>query len=341
MISVPSLQHVSMVKLAVSIYNHRGMRDYIEECSGHRFDARCIIDYCGQFIRENMPNWAPPKFLLEKTLCFLRPIHDEFRRWRHFHRSDLGLDFGDLDIIYWKCLGSIDYLETAKRLVCCEKFTLWQRFSVACFYWLTNDVVRLWEGASPSEKKTLIKQNDSNSFRGPNYRILKKWISWLRDGAVRERLFSYVYELINLPVVIPPPIEIWRELTPESLKNLQRKIVRCKIVKNIGFDNFSRMDTNLQIELFKENPHSALIMYLRWPLQTEFLEMANRLYSFINGETFLELLHYIISCCKREQNQHYFDYKELVRSFWLQSPENLKKDVGVMPEFLSIQNHIF
>ncbi|GFU20733.1 uncharacterized protein NPIL_393181 [Nephila pilipes] len=323
---VLSLEHIALVKVAVTIYNHPDFRDILRNCNRHLCEGLCCLDKREQFIKKKIPYYTLPVVLLPNLLSVIQSLHCEFQAWEDFHSSNFGYDFSQLNNICWNFLGAIDYEETAKRLVHSEDFILSQRFSVACCYWLTNDVLRLWNGASTSQKETVIEIIQFRHHRRYSSSPLfvsqaeKQWIKWLEEGAAREKHFSYVGLLTYLPDVTPPSIEIWQQLTPIAVKRLQRRLLRNHWNTSIGRDYFSRMDANLRMEVFKDEPTCALALFLYWPLQTEFLEMFSQLHSFINADNFLRLLRLINS-------GKYYDYTNLRRKFWLQCPDHLKKDV--------------
>ncbi|GFT72340.1 hypothetical protein NPIL_158621 [Nephila pilipes] len=114
------------------------------------------------------------------------------------------------------------------------------------------------------------------------------------------------------------------------MKHFQRKALNFFYTR-IRRDYVSRMDSDLQIELCKEDLVFALQRYLYWPLQTEFLEMASRLYPFLNKKIFFTVLNMIV--CKRNDGKYgYFDYSSLLTNFWLQGRDEWKKDAE-MPNF--------
>ncbi|GFQ98676.1 hypothetical protein TNCT_272201 [Trichonephila clavata] len=93
-----------------------------------------------KLIRERISNSVIPTRLLEKFIDILEPLSNEIESWKR----DM-LDFGihqQLD----KCLtssGTIDRIETAKKFVRSEDQNVLQHFVLACYFWLTADVIRL------------------------------------------------------------------------------------------------------------------------------------------------------------------------------------------------------
>ncbi|GFU26252.1 uncharacterized protein NPIL_266591 [Nephila pilipes] len=345
--SVPSLQHMTLVKISVSIINNPQVREYAGNCSrlwdkDYRHCCICYSDGRKRIFRQIMSSLPIPEVLQEKILHVIQPMHCEFQRWRHKNIAIFRVDFGQLNNICWNFLGAIDYTETAKILVRSEDFTFPQLFPVACTHWLADDLKRMWRAASTSDKKTLRRNIETQYNYGVHIGLeigMKQWIKWLEDGAVQGRLFSYVGDLIYLSRFIPPPIEIFQSLQPAVAKSLRRRILSVHFDTSIGRDFFSKMDATLRMELFKEEPYSALAMFLCWPLQTEFLELASHLYPFLNGYTFTELIHTIIS----DECAPYvtcFDYKNILNSFWSQSPDALKREAKMSRKDWILQNYI-
>ncbi|GFT30484.1 uncharacterized protein NPIL_10231 [Nephila pilipes] len=344
--SVPSLEYMTLVKISVSIINNPQVREYAGNCSrlwdkDYRHCCICYSDGRKRIFRQIMSSLPIPEVLQEKIVHVTQLMHCEFQRWRHKNFEIFRVDFGQLNNICWNFLGAIDYMETAKILVRSEDFTFPQLFPIACNHWLADDVQRMWRAASTTDKET-VRRNVVTQYKyGRNFGLevgMKLWIKWLDDGAVRGRLFAYVGGLTYLSRVIPPPIEIFQNLLPVDAKSLRKRILSVHFDTSIGRDFFSKMDATLRMELFKEKPYSALAMFLRWPLQTEFLELATHLYPFLNGYTFTELIHTIISE-KCAPYQSYFDYKNLLNSFWSQSPDALKREAKMSRKAWILQTY--
>ncbi|GFU03158.1 uncharacterized protein NPIL_478941 [Nephila pilipes] len=343
---VRSLEYMTLVKISVSIMKNPKLRDYAGNCSrfrdrDYRHCCICYSDRRKRFFRQIMSSLPIPEVLQEKILHVIQPMYCEFQRWRHKYIAIFRVDFGQLNNICWNFLGAIDYMETAKILVRSEDFTFPQLFPVACTHWLADDLKRMWRAASKSDKVTLKWNVETQYNYGVHFELeigMKQWIHWLEDGADQGSLFSYVGSLIYLSRFIPPPIEIFQNLLPAVAKSLRRKILSVHFDSSVGRDFFSKMDADLRMEFFKEDPYSALAMFLRWPLQTEFLELASHLYPFLNGNTFTELLHNIISdeCAPYVSN---FDYKNLLKSFWSQSPDALKRQAKMSRKAWILQKY--
>ncbi|GFU02776.1 uncharacterized protein NPIL_467891, partial [Nephila pilipes] len=288
---VASLKRIALVKVAIIIFNNPENQDIVRKSDRPISDGLCSVNEIYTlskylYFKQKCSNCGIPNVLMEKILQLIPPIRRQFEDWRYEHSFNFRHDFGQMNDICWSFLGTIDYMETAKRLVRSEDFTFFQRFPVACFYWLTNDVLRLWLAASTTEKENLIPYIIDCGSRKNILSAVKQWIKWLEDGAVQKRHYKYLKKLIHFPGVIPPPFEIWQKLSTEEVKCLRRRILRDHFGTSIGRDFFFRMDANIRMELFKQDAHSALSMHLHWPLQTEFLEMAKRLYSSMDGFIF-------------------------------------------------------
>ncbi|GFT30480.1 uncharacterized protein NPIL_10211 [Nephila pilipes] len=332
--SLRSLEYMTLVKISVSIINNPQVRDYAGNCSrlwdkDYRHCCICYSNGRKRIFRQIMSSLPIPEVLQEKILHVIQPMHCEFQRWRHKNFEIFRVDFGQLNNICWNFLGAIDYTETAKILVRSEEFTFPQLFPVACNHWLADDLRRMWKAASTTDKETVRRNVDALSkCYGRNFGLedgMKLWIKWLEDGADRGRFYSYLGGLICLSRNLPPPIEIIQNLPPTLAIRLRRNVLSDHFDTNIGRDFFSKMDAALRMEFFKEQPYSALAMFLRWPLQTEFLELASHLYPFLNGYTFTVLIRTIIyqECAPY---QSCFDYKNLLNRFWSQSPDALKRE---------------
>ncbi|XP_065203951.1 uncharacterized protein LOC135834039 [Planococcus citri] len=55
----------------------------------------------------------------------------------------------------WDWNGAINYVRTAKRMLQCDRFSLDEKFTIACFYYFEDDIKRIWPSVST---KTCVKE---------------------------------------------------------------------------------------------------------------------------------------------------------------------------------------
>ncbi|GFY72254.1 uncharacterized protein TNIN_333941 [Trichonephila inaurata madagascariensis] len=326
--AIPPLERLALIRVAMSIYNASAFskfRDTFLEVTGltQIFPMRRLF-------RERISDSAIPNILREKLLDIFLPISREIDSWRK-DMSDFGIH-KQLDI----CLtsyGTIDRVETAKKFVRSDDPNLLQRFTLACLFWMTEDVLNIWNKASVYERihieMTLLSEKTK---KDEYYRVhdvatncLKKWLDWLHEGGDPYALHIFVNEsFFNFPQV-PPEANLVRALPPKKL----RELIRSKFRTSYGRAYFSCLDYNQKMRFLQQEPFSVLEDYLRWPLQFYFLEMASQAWEYMAEADFTRLLR-IISEEKTSPRIPYvdcesdFDYQGLLMEFWKQSPQRFK-----------------
>ncbi|GFY46702.1 uncharacterized protein TNIN_125861 [Trichonephila inaurata madagascariensis] len=101
---------------------------------------------------------------------------------------------------------------------------------------------------------------------------------------------------------------------------------------------FPRLRADQREEFLILRPLKVLWIYLYWPYQKLFLDMANRVCQYLSGNQFHYLLHIII-CQKIVALWKDFGYVNLLREFWQNSSDYLKENVDGT-EILEIMKEI-
>ncbi|GFY62101.1 hypothetical protein TNIN_14461 [Trichonephila inaurata madagascariensis] len=162
---------------------------------------------------------------------------------------------------------------------------------------------------------------------------LKKWFDWLHDGGDPCTQHNFIDKsLFHVFDTIPEP-NLLRALPPEEL----RRKIKNKYYYQHGREYFSRLDYDLKLSFFQQEPLVVLKGYLKWPLQFKFLEMASQAWGYLTGKDFNELLWTIAEVKMKPSEpsldfESDFDYEGLLHEFWKQSPHHLK---------LKVEQHIY
>ncbi|GFT69763.1 uncharacterized protein TNCV_3700461 [Trichonephila clavipes] len=327
--TIPPLERLALIRVAMSIYNASAFsefRDTFLEVTG-----LTQIFPLKRLFRERISDSAIPIKLREKLLDLFLPISRELDSWKK-DMSDIGIH-KKLDICLTAC-GTIDRVETAKKFVRSDDPNLLQRFTLACLFWMHEDVLNIWNKASVYERihieMTLLSEKTREDERYQMHRVvthcLKKWLDWLHEGGDPYVLHLFVNESFFRHSQIPPEANRVRALSPEHLRNL----IKSKYFDtSYGRTYFACLDYNQKISFLQQEPFLVLEDYLKWPLQTSFLEMARHAWKYMTGRDFLRLLRIMseektsprIPYVDRESD---FDYEGLLLEFWKQSPYHLK-----------------
>ncbi|GFQ85072.1 uncharacterized protein TNCT_439151 [Trichonephila clavata] len=332
---LPSLEHLSLINLAISIHNSS---EFIES----KEKLRTPYGYLDllpvkQLFRERLLKSIIPVRLREKLLGIILPILIDVEKW-NAEKKKFGIR-KHLDI----CLtsfGTVDKRETVKKFVRSEDQNVVERFALACHFWMTDDVLKIWNKASVDERihiemKLLHLNEEYHWMLGSLHetteyqfekmattQCLKKWFDWLHDGGYPCRQHNFLDEsLLTFFHTIPEP-NLLRALPQEKL----RQLMKIKFSELSGRAYFSCLDYDQKLSLFQQEPFIILHDYLKWPLQFKFLEMACQAWKYMTGKDFYKLL-YIICEEKMAPLQSVcfdFDYEDLLHEFWKESPHHFK-----------------
>ncbi|GFT42731.1 uncharacterized protein NPIL_4831 [Nephila pilipes] len=309
---MPTLEHIALVKVTTLIISNPEVQEHI----GVIYTLLNLQEMIA-IVKEKVGQCELTMLLQKKVINTAIPLRDELFSWQEIHRDILDCDLVKANDLCWSSVGTIDEPETAKRLIHCDKFTFKQRFTLACCYWFTDDVLKLWQESSVHEKGNLTDRIGSIRVED---KILKKWIQWLQERTESEKQYPFDDELFCCENV-PSPTYLFPKLSPQQARDL---LIH-------GGHNFrlrtgriclSRIDINDKT-FFKKMHGYVLFVFLEWPLQTQFKSMVDRLWSYLTEDTFIRLLLVII-VAKIQTDCQDFDYANLLRYLWVQSPKLLK-----------------
>ncbi|GFQ87775.1 uncharacterized protein TNCT_499061 [Trichonephila clavata] len=321
------LERLALIRVAISIYNASAFSEFRDTL----IEVTSLIQILPikRLFRDRISNSVVPFLLREKLLDMFEPLSREIDSWKK-DMSDFGIH-KQLHI----CLtssGAIDRVETAKKFVRSDDPNLLQRFTLACLFWMTEDVLNMWNKASVYERihieMTLLSEKSQKDERYQVSKVvtdcLKKWFDWLHAGGNPSALHSFVSESLFQYCHVPPKTNLLRALPPEKL----RELIKCKYNTPYYRAYFSCLDFNQKMSFLQHEPFIVLDDHLKWPLQINFLEVASQAWEYLSGVEFLRLLRNI-----SEQNtlpfrhiecESDFDYEGLLFEFWKQSPHYLK-----------------
>ncbi|GFV14733.1 uncharacterized protein TNCV_2587061 [Trichonephila clavipes] len=332
-----SLENLALIKVAIAIYHSSEISELKEKF--RKLNGDLDIFQVKQLFHETISNSVLPFGVREKLLGVMKPIIMDIESW-NVEKRRFGIH-KQLDICLTSA-GTIDRKETAKKFVRSEDQNIVERFAVATHFWMTDDVLKIWNNASVSDRiyieNELAYPKDAFSWvldrphqmTDEDYESLEttehvtRWFDWLHDGGDRRMLYNFLDDNV-LPHsrTIPEP-NLIRALPQEKLQQL----MRMKYGTYYFRVYFSSLDYNQKLTILQQKPFMILHDYLEWPLQFKFLEMANQAWKYLTGKDFYKLL-YIISEEKilPLHSANYvgdFDYEGLLREFWKQSPHHLK-----------------
>ncbi|GFY68848.1 uncharacterized protein TNIN_432181 [Trichonephila inaurata madagascariensis] len=324
--SIPSLKHLASVKIALAVHTHPEVMEFEKKFNS---PACCYPrgELWVQFFKKRVSRCPLSLELQENVITFIKSLISELSLWRKNHSEMLIFDPYSINPV-WNSFGLIDTLRTAVELVNCKGLHFEQRFTLACYYWLTKEMLQIWKNASPQEKEILIQNVDTSkispTFATSNpdrYQSLKlrneflnKWIEWIKEGATEEGLCYFYCYAISSMKHIPMQSSLLKQANQRlTLDLLEKKLRRNGKMNDMECICFLNLDVKEQEELYKTDPYHILMVFLQWPLQNLFLEVADRLWIHLRRVEFNALLdemqHKINSGWKD------FDYVDLFKKF--------------------------
>ncbi|GFT16021.1 uncharacterized protein NPIL_378561 [Nephila pilipes] len=344
---VPTLEHLALVKVAIITYYSPEITDIKEKFKKGigSMDSR----EWKPLLLEKLKNSVLPHILHEKLLGVLQPISLEIESWTEdmlycgIHKP--------LDIC-WKSFGTIDRLETAKRFVQSEDSNVIQRFAMACHFWMSDDVLKIWKEATVYERihieMTLMQEkkesisNETGERKPKRFKtnrvgdFLMKWFDWLHKGGDPNERHLFLDESLFWYDHVPPESSLIQELPINKLHSLmQQKYYNT----NYGRMYFLCMNDVQKMFYFQKEPLIVLKHFLDWPLQFKFLEIAEQCWIHMTEcEFFRILLHITEQKISRFCSD--FNYVRLLQEFWNQSPEHFKEYAKERRHFFWIKDYI-
>ncbi|GFY78430.1 uncharacterized protein TNIN_15231 [Trichonephila inaurata madagascariensis] len=279
---VHSLQHLALVKVAVEIYTSPEVREY-ERQLGTPFYSTSNTRW-QPFVREKISSLVPFEVIQDIIIGAIKPLSNELRMWIVDHCMILGPNADKKISLCWKPGGTVDRLETAKSVIPCTDFSLAQRFILAIYYWLKDEAIQLWQKISPPYFKRMwtIVQTGSHTDGLP--KIFEQWVEWLQNGADCEEYYTYIGSLTNSHFKVPPPDDLWPQVTYEFYINGGIHILEEHSHSSYGRNYLSKTHNALQMILFRKSCSKAASLFLNWPLQCQFLKVTKRLRKVCCGE---------------------------------------------------------
>ncbi|GFX52238.1 uncharacterized protein TNCV_4800951 [Trichonephila clavipes] len=291
-----------------------------------RNKIKCYMQW-KSFLTQKLSFICLPHSLEEDLLAFVCRINLEARRWVKTHteilRSSVSLFSSN---IQWKSHGKINKEETAKSLIRNEALCIRKRYALASFYCFKGDALKLWNKMTWGEKYLV-------DYDYPSLGIWKKWMKgesaidwdiladytlWVgRHGLPRNRSWKFLFFL--------GVRSSYKKLSPEKKLQWLDNSLKEEIY---DYDEFhfclSHLDAFEKENIFKEYPLHVLLYYLDWPLQGEFLEVADHLWSYLSERNFFRVLHFIIYE-KIISEWSEYNYFYLLEKFWNGSPMPFKE----------------
>ncbi|GBM01006.1 hypothetical protein AVEN_55519-1 [Araneus ventricosus] len=320
----PSLFHIALVKIAAPFLLEFDIEtlDRVFTDIQHGISARINEgsqnDHKAKRAHEKI--LSIPAHLRRRLFKTITGMYCEFYRWLTEHSRIFSWKVGIT--VYWRSDGTINTTKTAEHLVQNENINIRERFHLACIFCLEESVQTLW--------KEMEASGETKNFETGNKYMTSFWVRWMQEGSRLPWL-----QAVEEYLVLPPALSKKDLFRCSPFFPLLRSENRKKFIT--FFDRTCYDDIRLclyaatkeeQVKILKEHTLYILLLYLNWPLQSFFLEIAEMVWHFLDMATFCTVLKCIWICQEQRKD---FDYCELFVEFWNRCPVSLREIVKEHP----------
>ncbi|XP_055925345.1 uncharacterized protein LOC129957178 [Argiope bruennichi] len=361
---MPSLQHLTLAKIAVMLCNNHDIKAILEKnrrCDSYKSDCAPSVALDGNYLsmldRSRYPKYTlnypsphrdvsaavlqqirnkvcsmisplnlAPSFE-KKILNFISHIILEIEKWEEDHSEILPENFDAQVYFCWKSVGTIHRESTAENLFNHRKLNVAARFSLACWYCMQSHLSSLWDNIYDSYKAHLISKCHSGS-------LLNYWTTHLDGLHFKRSVFPDALYITNLSALH----YFYNKCDSKDKKKAFLNDVLSKQWKNLDLVQFcvGELCQNGYEQLSSFQCRNILRCFLNWPLQSLFLDMSEHL--LINVDQFG--IHDLLNDILKFIIKHHFediDYLNLLKEFWNRVPSYHKDSLMNSPEFQPIK----
>ncbi|CAL1262282.1 unnamed protein product [Larinioides sclopetarius] len=305
---MPSLSHLASVRVAVPLYLNFNIETLNEAWADIQQEnpTAAIEDSENDLLmkyRAKAHLLSIPGHLRKMVLETVKALREEFNRCQIEHPY-MGIDKLPFCLRYD---GTMDRDKMARQVVANESICIRKRFHLACVYNMRKCMWTLW-------KEMLASGNRRNVEMARTFFRIRK-----QDGLATAGLEFPIFE--NDP-------EIWfprmKSVLPGIKSEDRWKLFSCfHLATDDDFlHTLYSVSKEEEEQMLKIHCKSALRLHLEWPRQSLFLETADKLWNFIDVESFRFLLKCIF--VQKAQKEDY-DYGKILEDFWNKSPDHLKE----------------
>lgn len=257
-------------------------------------------------VQNKISTTSLPRYVRNELFSVVRIITFEIDNWVKDH-SDILSSCAELQCsLQWKPQGKIDRKKTAKVLIWNDSLSLTDRYSLSCLYYLEGESYYLWSRMCPGEKKV----------SWAHTRFLPFW--FVNDWMLREGSKSvYTVADIHTPILLRQTFSEF--FTQRKLKYLLNSIFWKTMEYEDLILTLSEIDASNREDIFKTCAAQVLEYFLDWPLQNEFIEVADFLWPYLSETNFRYLLELILYR-RIMVGWVDYDYIDLLKEFWSRSP---------------------
>lgn len=269
----PSLEHIALVKVVISLWNQNDVRAQITKLSSSDLYLSAEWVKIEDRVMGKVSQLSLPHVLKEKMLGFVKPIGLQILGLMVYHCKIFCLYVSLPDELYWTPHGTVDRKKTAKVLVRDENLDISTRYKLACIYCLEDDIIHLWKSL-PDEFKNCV---------WDKFPIINFWtLNMKRMGLVNTHVNCKVEFLHSVRWFNKVAAEYFlQKLTPREREESLIETAKFVVDSDVLYFLISEMNEEQQKAAFKHGPYRVLKCFLQWPYQRFFIEATNWLLNFL------------------------------------------------------------
>ncbi|GFY73672.1 uncharacterized protein TNIN_429131 [Trichonephila inaurata madagascariensis] len=316
---VLTLQQMATVKIATYFFRAHEISDIEQRYQTHLY----ILpeQKWEHVIKQKLPPPSCSTALLNEITAAVRALSFEVWYWIMDHwkifsekRSLSCLPFS------WKSDGTIDRIRTADILIQSQVLDLETRFTLACNYWCWHDIRDFSKTIPADDFQQLLLKYRNKFSTATDVQMVSRWFEFFIDTNLTHscQLWSLEFKWTQITFFN----RVFNHLPVEKRLALEDRLVQTSHIP-LGRHGFMRMDVQRRLQMLQQYPYQVLRILLYWPLQSFFKDYAAVVRETLPNRSFLYLIHIII-CQKILPGWRDFDYVDLLRTFWRESPIRCK-----------------
>ncbi|XP_065202544.1 uncharacterized protein LOC135832929 [Planococcus citri] len=351
--SPPALQQLAAIAVAVKLWR--------EQVGEHRVNN--TLDKFGQESNISLDSVRPllPSTILPIIENYTTYIQGSLCRYDYEYRRRQWLleSLSKFDDIVCDVDGTINYDRTARRALLCEEISDVDKFEIACWYCLEDDIMRIWPSVSNLESLNLSDE-DFSFFGFHNKSLLCYWISRLRNELHRIPIF-WPEKTIDEHLMEILVADNWSSIRYfwRRLKKGESRVANAWYLLERQTSIFCRYilaklsEEELNALIAKTNDYNGFMycVFKKWSYYCRYYETDiatscilttwHYVRHKINSEEFIRIVEEIFSRQKYGEEEIPND-ESFSREFWNDTPDHLKRwmfQVGLLERtFFEINN---
>ncbi|XP_055930811.1 uncharacterized protein LOC129961040 [Argiope bruennichi] len=311
---VPSLFHFSVVKVALKLSKHIDATTCLKLFKQmRRSDPEIFYETDSnsnsEIDKAKEKLLIIPAHLRENVVQAILGLDAAVKEWHSDHEGAFRSKNID-ETFEWKSNGAIDRIKTMQQLLLKKDVDINLRFYLACCYFLEESIKTLWAEMDVNDKRSI-----------PGNPCTRFWVRRMHDGCVVQWIKD-----------IPEYLHLYWEYPTCSfgaffpfLQPQERMKFLYSITSSTNDDFLSctyAATKQEQVHMLNLEAFKVLVVYLNWPLQNFFLQIVEKMWTFIDYPVFKKLLNTIISYSVKKYD---FDYEQLLVDLWTRSPQDFKE----------------